>query len=606
MSNGKCSICGIDLSKGWHADHKLAYRNGGATELYNGQATCPECNLKKGAKFNVELRGWQQLFFDLASKYFHSDKRKSFMLHAGVGSGKTMAATYFVSTLIKGGYNVVICSPGCNVKDSWAREFHKFGIDIDNRYLFNYNYKKEYGGISTTYQSINKNKNLDFLLHDSGGGSIVNEKTILILDEVHHLADNEQSWGLNIKTLGDKCGFVLLLTGTPTRSDNKMIPFATYKTEAEDNRYTLNVDYSYTYADSVRHKICCPISFRAVDFVSGGLNGQLSDDHEDSKSVFSNALTVSKNTFVKSMYDEANATLEKLRKSKQNAAGLIVCNTIDDAKLIGKIIPNCDVITSDENDSNDISAFSESKKKWIVSVRMISEGVNIPRIRVIVYANNITTPLFFQQVAGRGVRNRKDEPLNPIDHCYFYYPNYKPLVNNAIEIENEIKHIVEIEEKQILCFDHEIEKDHTDTNCYIDKFYHVEAGDISHINAGQEIPDVVKNVEPFIDAGMYSELERVFAEGRRSNGVVDKIHNSVNRFEKLKTERIDELRLNINNMVSKIAYKTKGANEKVEDVIPKIHNILNKRIGIKTQNIPDENKLLEKYNLAIQWCHYGI
>ena len=48
-ADGKCQICGRELSKDWHADHIVPWANGGETDVINGQALCPACNLKKGA-----------------------------------------------------------------------------------------------------------------------------------------------------------------------------------------------------------------------------------------------------------------------------------------------------------------------------------------------------------------------------------------------------------------------------------------------------------------------------------------------------------------------------------------------------------------------------
>lgn len=44
---GRCRLCGVELERGWHGDHVTAFSRGGATDLPNGQALCPGCNLKK-------------------------------------------------------------------------------------------------------------------------------------------------------------------------------------------------------------------------------------------------------------------------------------------------------------------------------------------------------------------------------------------------------------------------------------------------------------------------------------------------------------------------------------------------------------------------------
>jgi 5-methylcytosine-specific restriction endonuclease McrA len=48
LAGGKCEECGSDLIREFHSDHKQAFSKGGETALHNGQALCPQCNLKKG------------------------------------------------------------------------------------------------------------------------------------------------------------------------------------------------------------------------------------------------------------------------------------------------------------------------------------------------------------------------------------------------------------------------------------------------------------------------------------------------------------------------------------------------------------------------------
>ena len=50
MAGNICAICGDKLNDNFHADHKVPFSRNGKTILKNGQALCPSCNLKKGAK----------------------------------------------------------------------------------------------------------------------------------------------------------------------------------------------------------------------------------------------------------------------------------------------------------------------------------------------------------------------------------------------------------------------------------------------------------------------------------------------------------------------------------------------------------------------------
>jgi 5-methylcytosine-specific restriction endonuclease McrA len=49
-ADGKCRRCGRTLDLSWHADHRISLKKGGSTDLRNAQATCPNCNLRKGAR----------------------------------------------------------------------------------------------------------------------------------------------------------------------------------------------------------------------------------------------------------------------------------------------------------------------------------------------------------------------------------------------------------------------------------------------------------------------------------------------------------------------------------------------------------------------------
>lgn len=576
-AKGLCMVCGIQLDKGWHADHVVPYSKNGMTELENGQALCPKCNQKKYNKMNnykqLELRKWQKEFISLPIKSYDTGG-KCFLLHAGVGSGKTIAAVCAAKYFIDRGFNVLIISPSTNVKNKWSIEFNNYSFNIFQDYKFNYNYKiKKYiHGISTTFQTISyrtpENEisyNLNFLLENN----IVDNKTLLILDEVHHLGEN-QAWGGDIQKLGEKCGYVISLTGTPYRSDDNKIPFASYESIIESDSYKLKVDYSYSYGNSVKDKVCCPISFRSFDVHAYGCQGMLMKNVLHTK-IFNSALII-ESGFVYEMYKKADELLNELREIKPDAAGLIVCNNQKEARELHEKIPNSVLVISDENNGSEIEEFIKSNAKWIISVQMISEGVDIPRLRVLVYAINITTPLFFTQVAGRIVRNRNDDDLGTIDHGFFFYPNYEPLVNNAKQIETEIAHIVKEQEDE---FEEKLEKEIRELGDDSDNpIYDVSTGDINYINAGIEVNEIAEFRHKLLIAD-YLKLERLFALSKKEN-VINQTDNIP-----LST-RIKKLRKKISITVNRIS-KESGME------YSHIHHNLNKICGLNNDIEKDTN-----------------
>lgn len=606
MSHGKCADCGNELKSNFHGDHKISYADGGQTTLENGQALCKECNLKKGRRSIIQLREWQKAFIDDITDDINSveKNKKTYLLHAGVGSGKTMAATYFASDLIRKGWSVIICSPSENVKDLWAEEFLKFGINnINNKYLFRSDFRTDgYKGISLTYQVLSPN-NKDFLIYNN----ICNENTLLILDEVHHTG-MENSWGKSIEAIGNKCGFILMLTGTPTRSDNSKIPFAAYEPQTKANIHKLKVDKSYSYANSVNDKICCPISFRSFNILSKNVNGFLSSNSIHRNETLSEILDVKKSTFVYDMYKSADELLENLRGAKEDAAGLIVCNTIDDALLLGNVIPDSVVVVSDDPESQGkIKKFADSNKKWIIAVKMVSEGANIPRIRVIVFAINCTTMLFTQQVAGRGVRNRNDEAVNSIDHCFFFYPNYEPLVDNARQIEDEIKHIVDIQNAKFQDYQREYKKKDDLFSDYIidlDEIrsnQNVYAGEIGIINGGENLTPVA-HIFNSLSIQDKMLLERFIVDKKRE-GVKD-TKNEPNA-PMLKTDIIKEKRNKISEVSRRIAAVLSNGGVRSDQYGEKARYVnfeINKFGGcVKRDDVHDEQKLDKMLAFAIDW-----
>lgn len=457
LSGGVCQICGNDLGKDWEADHVQPWSDGGKTIIENGQALCASCNRKKGNKMNdsnFALRSWQQQAFnDFKSKL---DRQNSYLLVAGVGSGKTLWASMVANYLLndRGFDSVVVVSNTENIKINWQQNFlRNFGIQLDIDYPFRYDWRQDFSGISITYQSLN-DINTEFLRRR------VNKGTLLIIDEAHHAGDNK-AWGSGIVSVGDNCGFVLLLSGTPTRSDNSRIPFVTYES-IDDDQYRLKSDFYYSYAQSVQDKYCCPVRFHKIageiNLVGGVRSLTYDEDETESRFTINRALEArgEQSCFVWQMFEKASDELSRINDRRgENYAGLVVCNTIRDANVIYKQIcaaygPSfVELVTSDEKDSNaKINDFKNSSTPWIVSVNMISEGVDISRIRVIVYATNTTTPLFFTQVIGRGVRNAV-HLKNDIDTCHVFIPEYRPIVDNANAIEKELIHVVSDIEKEV-------------------------------------------------------------------------------------------------------------------------------------------------------------
>ena len=72
---------------------------------------------------------------------------------------------------------------------------------------------------------------------------------------------------------------------------------------------------------------------------------------------------------------------------------------------------------------------------WLVSVNMISEGVDIPRLRTIIYLPKATTELAFRQAVGRVVRKFGNEDISSAS---FIMPPLSVFETYAKRIEKEM------------------------------------------------------------------------------------------------------------------------------------------------------------------------
>ena len=95
------------------------------------------------------------------------------------------------------------------------------------------------------------------------------------------------------------------------------------------------------------------------------------------------------------------------------------------------------VLSDEKTGSRKIVEFTEGERRWMVAVRMVSEGVDIPRLAVGVYATTTSTPLFFAQAVGRFVRARARG-----ESASVFLPSVPTLLEHAAEMEVQRDHVL--------------------------------------------------------------------------------------------------------------------------------------------------------------------
>lgn len=451
-ADGKCEDCGTDLEPGWHADHVKPHSRGGPTDVINGQALCPPCNLKKGARMTTwpgpDLRDWQREALDT----YIARSAPDFLAVATPGAGKTTFALRLAHELLESGIveRIVVVVPTEHLKAQWANAAHRCGINLDptTKNASGLEVASDYRGAALTYAQVSAEPGL----HRMGCGR---RRTLVILDEVHHAGD-EKAWGEAARRAFESAERRLLLSGTPFRSDNNPIPFVTYDASGKST-----ADYTYGYGRAIRDSVCRQVDFHFYDgemkWMDAGVvtsSANLSADlaNGDVSAALETALDPATG-WMRGVLQVADAALTDLRQEVPNAGGLLIAYRASHARAYAQMLAQITgeepvvVLSEDGPAANaSIERFSKSTTRWLIAVRMVSEGVDVPRLAVGVYGTKTKTEMFFRQAVGRFVRRGPDE-----EHAAIVFaPALKGLRIMAAQIEQEIQHEIDrdLDEKE--------------------------------------------------------------------------------------------------------------------------------------------------------------
>ncbi len=382
----------------------------------------------------MNLRPWQEQCINQAlSKYCSGNNH--FLTLATPGAGKTLMASALASYLLESKLiDLIICfSPSSIVAQDFAES-----LEMQSGERFDGLMGAK--GRSLTYQSLQ-------YLDDQFWQLFESNRIFVIFDEIHHCAgsnlENANSWGEQILlNIQDKAKFTLALTGTPWRSDTAPIVLSKYI--QSDSQ--IACDYVYGLAEAVCDKVCRVPQIVAVD------NEDISVVDADSTKVFSSFSDLLSNSDVsyqqvieneavlKFLITASHKKLSKIRLVNPDGAGLIVASSVSHANMISALMKSWfkeDVVVvtyKESNPSSIIQRFRHSQAKWIVSVGMISEGTNIPRLQVCCHLTNIKTEMHFRQILGRILRLT----ASPNQQAILYMPAEPKLLEYAYRVKEDI------------------------------------------------------------------------------------------------------------------------------------------------------------------------
>jgi superfamily II DNA or RNA helicase len=387
------------------------------------------------------LRAWQRRAI---TKYL-TTRPQDFLAVATPGAGKTVFGLRVASELLADRVveRVTIVAPTEHLKYQWASAAAAAGIPIDPNFRNAAGQTaSDYLGVAVTYAQVAAHPMLHRVRTEQ-------RKTLVILDEIHHGGD-AKSWGDGIREAFTPAVRRLALTGTPFRSDDSPIPFVSYEPDPAGFMRSKS-DHTYGYADALADGVVRPVIFLAY---SGEASWRTSAGEEFTARL-GEPMTVEQTArawrtaldpegeWIPAVLRAADLRLAQLRQSVPDAGGLVIASDHIGAKAYAKLLTTATgrepvvVLSDDPKASSRIAEFAESDDRWLVAVRMVSEGVDVPRLAVGVYATSASTPLYFAQAIGRFVRARR-----PGETASVFLPSVPVLLELASQLEAQRDHVL--------------------------------------------------------------------------------------------------------------------------------------------------------------------
>lgn len=387
-----------------------------------------------------DLRLWQR---KALTKYLMT-KPKDFLAVATPGAGKTTFALRVATELVTNRTvdRVIVVVPTEHLKVQWSAAAARVGLSLDPEFKNSDAVNPAYDGVVVTYAQV--------AMHPYKHHAVATAKrSLVIMDEIHHGGD-AKSWGDGIRDAYADAEHRLALTGTPFRSDDSTIPFVRYAEDGEGHLVSQS-DHTYGYSDALADGVVRPVVFLAYSGearwrTSAGEEfaarlGELLSPEQTARA-WKTALDP-KGDWIPAVLEAAHKRLLQLRKSIPDAGGLVIATDKTTARAYARILESLSsspvaVILSDEPGASErIDEFSASTDEWMVAVRMVSEGVDVPRLAVGVYATSSATPLFFAQAIGRFVRSRQ-----PGETASVFLPSVPVLLDLAAKLEVSRDHVL--------------------------------------------------------------------------------------------------------------------------------------------------------------------
>lgn len=451
--------------KSYEFHHIQLHAEFGQTTRYNTKVLCVDCHREEHRKKRTSLfspsgwdslRQWQR---DAIDRFVELEHEPQFVLEAAPGAGKSRFAAFVTQYAITelGFDHVVFIAPWLPILTSVKRNFDPLGLTPRDKF----HYDKKRGILQRrpsvdvtldTYSGFCNQTTIDVI--DEWQREISGWRFMLILDEVHHTNTVKGKWGPYVERIADMASKIVVMSGTFFRSDSRPISFLEYENDRPKTHFSIN------FAECVRNRFTRQVSFRfhnpIIEFAKQAEDGLIKRKLENIPLSASKMLTKAKEEVlrpdfihVESMISEAWKELQAMRRKWNDAACLVVCRPgsgADEERQVHAIeakiksLTGCTptVVTSDDSLSRGkLDAFDKSHDPFLCAIRMVSEGVDIPRIRMVLFLSYTDSEMLFRQIVGRCCRyidGKEDDTA-----ALVILPKFRIMADFAERFEGESK-----------------------------------------------------------------------------------------------------------------------------------------------------------------------
>nr|WP_210743247.1 DEAD/DEAH box helicase [Nocardia cerradoensis] len=373
-------------------------------------------------------------------------KPRDFLAVATPGAGKTTFALRLATELLTDRTvdQVTVVAPTEHLKHQWSAAAARLGIQLDSNFSNSTGGTSgDFHGVVVTYAQVASHPFKHRVRTE-------NRRTLVILDEIHHAGD-AKSWGDAVAEAFGDATRRLALTGTPFRSDDSQIPFVNYEPD-ESGFPRSSADYTYGYSEALADGVVRPVVFLAYsgeaqwrDSAGEEYSARLGEplSAEQTARAWRTALDPA-GDWMSKVLTAADTRLRQLRATGMpDAGGLVIATDQEKARDYAELLEHISgskpavVLSDDPTSSQRIGEFADNTDPWMVAVRMVSEGVDVPRLAVGVYATSASTPLYFAQAIGRFVRARRTGETASV-----FLPSVPVLLDLAAQLEVQRDHVI--------------------------------------------------------------------------------------------------------------------------------------------------------------------